>query len=56
MLATLLIFAQEAAEHEPSKTAFYVLAALAAAWAVVAVRDRHALADVPRLAGRRSAS
>jgi hypothetical protein len=34
MLATLLIFAQEAAEHETSKTPFYVLGLLAAAWAI----------------------
>jgi hypothetical protein len=35
MLATLLIFAQETAEHESSKTAFYVLGLLAAVWAIV---------------------
>jgi hypothetical protein len=35
MFATLLTFATEAAEEEPSKTLFYVLGALAAAWAVV---------------------
>ena len=35
MLATLLIFAQETAEHESSKTAFYVLGSLAAVWAIV---------------------
>jgi hypothetical protein len=35
MLATLLIFAQETAEHETSKTPFYVLGLLAAAWAIV---------------------
>jgi hypothetical protein len=35
MLATLLIFAQETSEHESSKTAFYVLGALAAVWAIV---------------------
>jgi hypothetical protein len=34
MLATLLIFAQESAEHEPSKTPFYVLGLIAAAWAI----------------------
>ena len=34
MLGTLLIFAQEGAEHETSKTAFYVLGLLAAAWAI----------------------
>ena len=34
MLATLLIFAQETAEHETSKTAFYVLGLVAAAWAI----------------------
>ncbi len=34
MLGTLLIFAQETAEHESSKTPFYVLGLLAAAWAV----------------------
>jgi hypothetical protein len=35
MLATLLILAQETAEHESSKTAFYVLGAAAAVWAIV---------------------
>jgi hypothetical protein len=35
MLATLLTFATEAAEEEPSKTAFYVLGGAAAAWAIV---------------------
>jgi hypothetical protein len=35
MLATLLIFAQETAEHETSKTAFYVLGGIAAVWAIV---------------------
>jgi hypothetical protein len=35
MLATLLTLATEAAEEETSKTAFYVLGGLAAAWAVV---------------------
>ena len=35
MLATLLIFAQETAEHETSKTPFYVLGLVAAAWAIV---------------------
>ena len=35
MLATLLIFAQETAEEETSKTAFYVLGLVAAAWAIV---------------------
>jgi hypothetical protein len=35
MLATLLIFAQETAEHETSKTAFYVLGSVAAVWAIV---------------------
>jgi hypothetical protein len=35
VLATLLIFAQETAEHESSKTPFYVLGALAAVWAIV---------------------
>jgi hypothetical protein len=34
MLATLLIFAQETAEHESSKTPFYILGALAAVWAI----------------------
>ena len=34
MLATVLIFAQETAEHETSKTPFYVLGLLAAAWAI----------------------
>jgi hypothetical protein len=35
MLAALLIFAQETAEEETSKTAFYVLGLVAAAWAIV---------------------
>jgi hypothetical protein len=35
MLATLLTFAAEAAEEEPSKTLFYVLGGLAAAWAII---------------------
>jgi mannitol-specific phosphotransferase system IIBC component len=35
MLAALLIFAQETAEHEPSKTPFYLLGGLAAVWAIV---------------------
>jgi len=35
MLATLLIFAQETAEEEPSKTAFYILGSVAAAWAIL---------------------
>jgi hypothetical protein len=35
MLATLLTFATEAAEEETSKTAFYVLGGVAAAWAIV---------------------
>jgi hypothetical protein len=35
MLATLLTFATEAAEEETSKTAFYVLGGVAAAWAVI---------------------
>ena len=38
MLATLINFAAEtaeAAEHEPDKTAFYVLGAVAAVWAIV---------------------
>ncbi len=34
MFATLLTFATEAAEEESSKTLFYVLGGLAAAWAV----------------------
>jgi hypothetical protein len=34
MLATLVIFAQEAAEEEPSKGPFYVLGIAAAAWAI----------------------
>ena len=34
MLATLLIFAQETAEHETSKTPFYILGLLAAVWAI----------------------
>ena len=35
MLATLLTFATEAVEEEPSKTLFYVLGGVAAAWAVL---------------------
>jgi hypothetical protein len=35
MLATLLTFATEAAEEESSKTLFYVLGCLAAAWAIL---------------------
>ena len=35
MLATLLTFAAEAAEHEPSKTAFYICGAVAAVWAIL---------------------
>jgi hypothetical protein len=34
MLATLLIFAQETAEEESSKTPFYILGLVAAAWAI----------------------
>jgi hypothetical protein len=34
MLATLLTFAAETSEEESSKTAFYVLGALAAVWAI----------------------
>jgi hypothetical protein len=35
MLATLLTFAAETAEEEPSKTAFYVLGSAEAVWAIV---------------------
>jgi len=35
MLATLITLATEAAEEEPSKTAFYVLGSLAAVWAII---------------------
>jgi hypothetical protein len=35
MPATLLTFAAEAAEHEPDKTAFYVLGSVAAVWAIL---------------------
>ena len=35
MLATLLTLAAETAEEEPSKTAFYILGAAAAVWAIV---------------------
>ena len=35
MLATLLIFAQETAEHESSKLPFYILGGAAAVWAIV---------------------
>jgi hypothetical protein len=34
MLATLLIFAQETAEEESSKTPYYVLGIAAALWAI----------------------
>jgi hypothetical protein len=34
VLATLLIFAQETAEEEPSKTPFYIVGILAAVWAI----------------------
>jgi hypothetical protein len=34
MLATLLIFAQETAEHESSKTPFYIAGIVAAVWAI----------------------
>jgi amino acid transporter len=34
MLASLLTFAAETAEEEPSKTAFYVLGSVAAVWAI----------------------
>ena len=51
MLATLLIFAQETAEHETSKTAFYVLGLLAAAWAIALFAIGMRSPDVPGLAG-----
>jgi len=35
MFASLLTFATEAVEEEPSKTLFYVLGCVAAAWAVL---------------------
>jgi hypothetical protein len=35
MLATLLTFAAETAEEEPSKTLFYVLGGAAVVWALV---------------------
>jgi hypothetical protein len=35
MLATLLVFAQETAGEEPSKTAFYILGSAAAVWAIL---------------------
>jgi hypothetical protein len=35
MLASLLTFAAETAEEEPSKTPFYILGAAAAVWAIV---------------------
>jgi hypothetical protein len=35
MFATLLTFATEAPEEESSKTLFYVLGGLAAAWAII---------------------
>jgi hypothetical protein len=35
MLATLITFAAETSEEEPSKTAFYVFGLVAAVWAIV---------------------
>jgi hypothetical protein len=35
MLEALVVFAVEAGEAEPSKTAFYVIGGLAAVWAIV---------------------
>ena len=35
MLATLLTFAAEAVEDEPSKAPFYILGSAAAVWAIV---------------------
>jgi hypothetical protein len=35
MFATLLTFATEAAEEEPSKTLFYIVGLVAAGWAIL---------------------
>ena len=35
VIADSLVSAAETAEHEPSKTAFYVLGSIAAVWAIV---------------------
>jgi hypothetical protein len=51
MLATLLTFATEAAEEESSKTAFYVLGGVAAAWAVILFAIGMRTETFPRSAG-----
>ena len=51
MFATLLTFAAEAAEEETSKTAFYVLGGVAAAWAVMLFAVGMRAETFPRSAG-----
>lgn len=51
MLATLLTFATEAPEEETSKTAFYVLGAVAAAWAIILFAIGMRAETFPRSAG-----
>jgi RsiW-degrading membrane proteinase PrsW (M82 family) len=51
MLATLLTFATEAAEEETSKTAFYVLGGVAAAWAILLFAIGMRAETFPRSAG-----
>jgi hypothetical protein len=51
MLATLIAFATEAAEEEPSKTAFYVLGGVAAVWAIVLFAVGMRSATFPASAG-----
>jgi hypothetical protein len=51
MLATLMTFAAEAAEEEPSKTAFYILVGAAAAWAIVLFAIGMRSATFPASAG-----
>jgi hypothetical protein len=51
MLATLIALATEAAEEEPSKTAFYVLGGVAAVWAIVLFAVGMRSATFPASAG-----
>lgn len=51
MLATLLTFATEAPEEETSKTAFYVLGGVAAAWAIILFAVGMRVETFPRSAG-----
>jgi hypothetical protein len=51
MLATLLTFATEAPEEETSKTAFYVLGGVAAAWAILLFAVGMRAETFPRSAG-----